>query len=153
MWIWQDVLIHVEKKLEMISRTTTIFLWPSHGTESLVLSIWGPEGCAGAGRPGGHPTIQVFQVAFAQALVLICLVPSFQGMQRRGTSLSHYLGAFQHLGEEGRGLGSLSGVRHGAGEGPPHLCSASHKPINRSLDFGGQLHFSIWAQETGDPAI
>lgn len=57
--------------METISRRTTTFLLSSHVTESLVLSIWGSEGCAGAGRSRAHLAVQIFQVPFAQALVAV----------------------------------------------------------------------------------
>lgn len=128
----------------MVPRSTTNpFLWPGHGAENLVLRSWGSEGRGGAGRSGARLAIQVFLVTFAQALVFICLAPSFPGTQRRGTSLSQSLSTPKG-GREATGILIRGGARGWVGAPPSLLCL----PAACRLEFLGQLDFNVWAQET-----
>lgn len=94
--------------------------------------------------------IQVFPEPFTQAPLLICLAPSFPGMQRRGTLLSQRLSTSRR-GREGTEI--LIRAWHVAGGGGHPISALSPISLStRSLDFLGQLDFSIWAQEIVGPA-
>lgn len=87
------------------------------------------------GLTGLEPILHVrsSQCALPRHLVFICLVPSFLGMQRRGTVLSWRISTPRRSRKGTRIL--IKGETQGWG-GLPHLCFASHKPINRSLYWG-----------------
>lgn len=101
-----------------------------------------------SGRLGACPAIQVFLELFTQSLVFISLVPSFPGTQRRGTLLSWKLSTSRG-GWEVTGI-LIRSVAQAWGGATPSLFKllAAH-----SLDFLGELGFSIWTQETSGPAI